>query len=159
MEEISITKVKKLISEIVRNRWNGTKIKDKGDSLVYDIQHKFEKVSYSVTFEVKNNVMNMFFRSSPYEKEELAVDSDLTEALRYIFLRTERRGVTGISIEFEDSQDAYAVIPVICFKYWIGLDIEEDTLKETMKTLLEVIVPNDCIQLIKFLRNNTEYLA
>lgn len=159
MEDISIAKVKKIISEIVRNRWNGTKIKDIGDSLVYDIQHKFEKVSYSVTFEIKDEVMNIVFRSSPYEKDELAVDSDYTETLRFMFLRTERRGITGISMEFEDSQDIYADIPVICFRYWICLDIEEDALKETMKTLLEVIVPNDCIQLIKFLRSNPEYLA
>ena len=53
----------------------------------------------------------------------------------------------------------FAEVPVVCFKYWIELDMEEDVLKETMKTLLEVIVPNDCIQLIKYLRNNPEYLA
>jgi len=122
-------------------------------------KHKFEKVSYSVTFEIKDEVMNMVFRSSPYEKDELAVDSDYTEALRFDFLQTERKGITGIRMEFDDSQDIFADIPIICFGYWICLDIEEDALKETMKTLLEVIVPNDCIQLIKFLRSNPEYLA
>lgn len=157
-----VKKVKKLISEIIVNRWNDTKIEDVGDSLVYDIQHKFEKVSYSVTFEIKDEVMNIDFRSKPYEKDILSVDIDYAETLRFEFLQNNRRGIAGISMEFEESQDTYAVtsvIPVICFRYWICLDIEDDTLEETMKTLLEVIVPNDCIQLIKFLRSNPIYLA
>ena len=120
---------------------------------------KYEKVSYSVTFEIKDEVMNMHFRSTPYEKEEITVDCDCIEAVRFGFLQNTRTGVTGIGLEFEDAEEIIGVVPTICFNYWVFLDVEEDTLKETMKTLLEVIVPSDCIQLIKYLRSTPAYLA
>jgi hypothetical protein len=159
MAQNSIEKVKKIISEIVTNRWNDTKIKDKGNALVYDIQHKYEKVSYSATFEMKDNVINIEFRSKPYDQKTFVVDRDAIESLRFAFYRTCRKGITGESMEFENSRNADGVIPVIYFKYWICQDIKEDTLKETLKTLMEVVVPGDCIQLIKFLRNEPAYLA
>lgn len=154
-----VKRVKNLIKEIVINRWSDTEIKERNDCLFYDIQHKYEKVSYEVWFEIKDDVMNIVFRSKPYEEDELLVDIYFAELVRYVFLQQERKGFTGISIQYEESEYENAVIPVICFQYWIFLDIEDEALEETMKTLMEVIVPNDCVQLIKFLRKNPEYLA
>ena len=61
-------------------------------------------------------------------------------------------------MELEEIKNTDGVIPVICFDYWICKDIKDDALKEIIKLLMQMIVPNDCIQLMNFLESNPTYL-